>query len=335
MMVATPQRIDRTGSPERVVSRGQVLEQTQEAFGELRRSDDLVRPAAGVADVVAHAPALRERMAEDGYVYLPGYLDRDEVLAARRELCGQLAALGALDGSRPPEEAVVNPQQPSAPFTTRPAALARQNTALQRLLYAGGGRMMRFYAAFLAEEVRHYDFTWLRIVRPGVGTASHCDIVFMGRGTTDLYTSWTPLGDIDRHLGGLIVLEGSHRQDDLKHTYGQTDVDSYCENRFEGAWLDAEGNRNRPALATGAITDDHVGLRRRLGGRWLTADYAAGDLLVFGMYLVHASLDNQTPDRIRLSSDSRYQRASEPADERWIGAEPPGHGPQSGRGVIC
>ena len=75
----------------------------------------------------------------------------------------------------------------------------------------------------------------------------------MGRGTTDLYTSWTPLGDIDRRLGGLIVLEGSHRLDDLKRTYGKTDVDTYCENRFGGAWLDSQGNRNRPALATGGV----------------------------------------------------------------------------------
>lgn len=318
-----------------VVSRGQKLEQTPDALGELRRSDDLVRPAAGAADVARHARALRERMAEDGYLLLPGYLDRDEVLGARRELCGQLAALDLLDPSRSPDEAVVNPRQPEAPFTTRPAALARQNQALQRLLYARDGRMMRFYEAFFGEEVRHYDFTWLRVVRPGKGTASHCDIVFMGRGTTDLYTSWTPLGDIDHRLGGLIVLEGSHRKDDLKDTYCKTDVDTYCENRFDGAWTGPDGARNRPELATGAITEDHVGLRRQLGGRWLTTGFAAGDLLVFGMYLVHASLDNQTPDRIRLSSDSRYQRASEPADERWTGPEPPGHGPQSGRGVIC
>jgi ectoine hydroxylase-related dioxygenase (phytanoyl-CoA dioxygenase family) len=177
---------------------------------------------------------------------------------------------------------------------------------------------------------------WIvRLVRPGKGTASHCDIVFMGRGTTNLYTSWTPLGDIDRRLGGLMVLEGSHRLEDLQTTYGRTDVDTYCENRFDGAWTAPDGSRNRPADATGALTEDHVGLRRTLGGRWLTADFTAGDLLVFGMYLVHASLDNQTTDRLRLSSDSRYQLASEPADERWIGPEPPSHGPQSGRGVIC
>jgi hypothetical protein len=58
------------------------------------------------------------------------------------------------------------------------------------------------------------------------------------------------------------------------------------------------------------------------------------DVLVFGMYTMHASLDNQT-DRWRLSTDSRYQLASEPADERWIGEHPPGHGPAAKVHAIC
>ena len=71
------------------------------------------------------------------------------------------------------------------------------------MLYSG--RMMAFFANFLGGEVRHYDFTWLRTVAPGRGTAPHMDIVFMGRGTTNLYTTWTPLGDIPLELGGLMI----------------------------------------------------------------------------------------------------------------------------------
>jgi len=56
--------------------------------------------------------------------------------------------------------------------------------------------------------------------------------------------------------------------------------------------------------------------------------------LIFDMYLVHGGLDNRS-QRFRLSSDSRYQLASEPVDERWVGADPPGHGPNSKRGKIC
>jgi len=66
----------------------------------------------------------------------------------------------------------------------------------------------------------------------------------------------------------------------------------------------------------------------------VTTDFAAGDLLTFTTYTLHMSLDNNT-DRVRLSSDSRYQRASEPADPRWVGVAPSGHGPASQRGVIC
>lgn len=33
----------------------------------------------------------------------------------------------------------------------------------------------------------------------------------MGRGTTELYTSWTPFGDVLYEMGSFIVLEGSHQ----------------------------------------------------------------------------------------------------------------------------
>jgi hypothetical protein len=66
----------------------------------------------------------------------------------------------------------------------------------------------------------------------------------------------------------------------------------------------------------------------------LTTSFRAGDVLTFSMHTVHASLDN--PSRhIRLSSDSRYQPASRPADERWIGENPVAHSRAGKRGRIC
>ena len=59
----------------------------------------------------------------------------------------------------------------------------------------------------------------------------------MGRGTKNLYTSWTPLGDVPYEMGGLMLLENSHRLDELKQTYGQTDVDKYCENEGDAAQI--------------------------------------------------------------------------------------------------
>ena len=84
----------------------------------------------------------------------------------------------------------------------------------------------------------------------------------------------------------------------------------------------------------GSLSKNPVTLREKLGGRWLTAEYRMGDLLTFGMATIHTGLDNHS-DRIRLSSDSRYQLASEAVDERWIGANPISHGRAGKRGRIC
>jgi hypothetical protein len=302
-------------APIQPVSQGKVLSTAANAYGTLRDSSD-------ARDNVAE---LRARMERDGYVFLPGYLDRAEVLAARRAILERAAGQDALADGVDLIEGVLKPDV----RVSFKQELTAGTPELQRLLFQG--RMMAFFERYLAGEVRHFDFIWLRSVAPGLGTAPHGDSVFMNRGTTNLYTAWTPLGDIDERLGGLIVLENSHTREDIKSTYGQRDVDTYCEDdpgaeryRTTGEWA-----------WNGKVSDDPVELREQLGTRWLTADYRMGDLLVFPMYTLHASLDNQTPDRLRLSTDTRYQLASEPVDERWVGEHPIAHGPDSKRSIIC
>ena len=191
--------------------------------------------------------------------------------------------------------------------------------------------MIAFFTRFLGGEVRPFDFIWLRSVIPGKGTAPHGDSVFMNRGTNHLFTAWTPLGDIDTRLGGLIVLENSHRLDEIRNTYGRRDVDTYCKDDPNAEEIQATGKWPW----NGQISGNPVELREQLGLRWLTADFRMGDLLVFTMHTLHASLDNQSADRIRLSSDTRYQLASEPIDDRWIGDDPIGHGPKAMKSIIC
>ncbi|NKB69905.1 MAG: phytanoyl-CoA dioxygenase [Candidatus Latescibacteria bacterium] len=308
------------------------LETAPQALAPLRRSDD-------AADDFSE---LRRRMHQDGYLFLPGHLDRQGVLAARHTVTQRLADTGLLAPDRPTIDciAAANTQ------TGFMAELAQDNPELDRVLYAGP--MMDFYHGFLDGPVRPFDYTWFRAKSPGGnGTQPHYDVVYMGRGTRRLYTSWTPLGDITLDMGGLMILEGSHQQQELIATYGQQDVDRYCENDPASQQL-VEQARSQDRNLTGqergqvqwqsptfgSYSADAVSTRQKLGGRWLTAPYQMGDLLVFSMYTMHASPDNHT-DQIRLSSDSRYQLASEPVDERWIGADPPGHGIRAHRGMIC
>lgn len=305
-----------TATLPRLTSAGLELDLSPGAFGALRNSNDILDDGA----------ALRERMREDGYLYLPGYLDRQDVLSVRQELARRLSDAGALDPNAPLDAIVANPNHGSY-FMPE---LAANNPALMRLLYEG--RMMAFYERLLGGEVRHFDFTWMRAVTPGNGTRPHCDIVYMGRGTTNLFTAWTPLGDISWEMGGLMMLENSHKNERLKAGYGQKDADEWCVNRLPEP-QPGPGNGGNIGQG-GALSFNPVRLRQRLGGRWLTGEFRAGDLLTFSMFTVHASLDNQSKS-IRLSSDTRYQLASEPVDERWIGENPIAHGLAAKRGRIC
>lgn len=297
----------------RLTSLGHELDCHSEALGCLRNSSDLLN----------QPDALRLRMQAEGYLYLPGLLNPEAVLQARQEIAEQLAAEGCLAPDSPVLDCIA---KPGLNMSFRPD-LAVPSQALKNLLYSG--RMMEFYRLFLGDKIRHFDFTWLRAVAPGKGTYPHCDIVYMGRGTDAVYTTWTPLGDIPLEMGGLMILEASHRLDSIKHSYGRKDVDSYCANRKD-AHLYASGEKGWD----GALSKNPVSLRQRYGGRWLTAEFKAGDVLIFGMFTIHASLDNHS-QQIRLSSDSRYQLASEPIDERWVGKNPIGHSAAGKRSRIC
>lgn len=54
---------------------GHPLDLSPQNFDELRRS----------ADALGHVHELQQRFDDDGYLYLPGLLDRERVLAARME----------------------------------------------------------------------------------------------------------------------------------------------------------------------------------------------------------------------------------------------------------
>jgi hypothetical protein len=278
------------------------------------------------SDIAGDHDALAARLESDGYLYLPGFLDREEVMRARRHAVDILEADGMLEPGTDPMDAIA---REGVRVAFRPD-LAEGNEALQRVIY--GGRIMQFYRGIFGEDVRHFDFTWFRAVGPGNGAKPHCDMVYMGRGTRDrLLTAWVPTGDVPVEVGGLMILEGSHRQQERLHSYLQRDVDTYCTN---GRHAQAIESGEKQWEWDGSLSADPCSLQEKLGGRWLTTSFRAGDILTFPMQTVHASLDNPSR-RIRLSTDSRYQPASLPADERWIGEKPVGHSLAGKRGRIC
>lgn len=259
-------------------------------------------------------------MTSDGYVFLPGFFDTEAARRAGRAMLERCAS-EMLHPDRDPAELIARPGAGTV-LLDDPTPLVPE---LAALLY--GPETLTFFAGFFGEPARSFDFTWARAVTAARGTDPHCDVVFMGRGSRRVLTMWTPWCDVPVEMGGLAVLEGSHRPSEALAAYRDSDVDTYCENL---------GETPTPSYGRGGEIrgGDANQIRAGVGGRWLWTDHAAGDVIVFGLGTVHASLDNRT-DRIRLSTDSRYQPSDDPIDERWVGAHPIRHGLDAQRPLIC
>ena len=268
---------------------------------------------------------LRKHLKEDGYLFIRDYLDREQVLSVREEISEEMSKRELLDSNYSNAELRCQKDE-TVKFIPE---VANNSDKVKELLYSG--RLPKFYESLYGESVKHYDYTWLRAMPPGKGTNPHTDLPYMGRGTHNHMTCWVPYGDISYDLGGLAILEKSQQRMDLLEKYVFRDVDSYCENNSreksnadQGKWT-----------FTGTLSKNPKQLAEKFESRWLTAQFRVGDFLTFSMFTVHAAMDNLSNNEYRLSSDSRYQRASEPIDERWIGENPPGHTVAGKRGRIC
>ncbi|NQX67147.1 phytanoyl-CoA dioxygenase family protein [Paenibacillus alba] len=254
-------------------------------------------------DIMNDTEALRERLAEDGYLLIRGLHDRNQVLSARTEFLQSMQEMGRLDPASPLEQGVIGSENKGAMWGKSADEL--KDSFPQFLNVVNSSSVMDFFERLLGGAALTYDYKWPRAVGHGGNTGAHYDIVYMGRGTKNVYTMWTPFGDTSLELGTLALCLGSQHFDKIKQTYGEMDVD-------------------RDNVATGWFSEDPVEIVDTFGGQWATTTFEAGDAIIFGMYMMHASLNNTT-NRYRLSADTRYQLAAEPADERWMGSKPKGH----------
>ncbi|UVI33335.1 phytanoyl-CoA dioxygenase family protein [Paenibacillus spongiae] len=248
-------------------------------------------------DILHDMNAVRERLAEDGYLFIRGFHDREQVLKARTSILEKMNRMGKLDRDTLLEDGYMADGG-------RTIFMGGTNEDLPELLTVlNGNHIMRFFDELYGERSLTYHYKWLRAIGKGDYTGAHYDIVYMGRGTHNLYTVWSPLGDINYAMGGLTICLDSHKFENLKQSYGTQDSD-------------------RDSI--GAYTDDPLAITEKYGGKWATSEFQAGDVLIFGMFLMHCSLENTT-DQYRLSVDTRYQSSLEPIDERWSGKKPRGH----------
>ncbi|GMH63425.1 hypothetical protein TL16_g03709 [Triparma laevis f. inornata] len=272
-------------------------------LGHLRRST--VAGSVTGAAVGSTYAELRARLAEDGYLYMKGLNDRATTLAARDVVLDHFAEQGGVLVGKdvaPRQEGVLEARcgVGCVPFMEGANAVTHHKAVLGGVLESTA--MRQFFDGLFGSESRTFDFKWLRGVPTGRFTGAHSDIVYMGRGTPELITSWLPFGENPVEMGTLAILAGSHNLPgfaQLRETYGAMDHER---DRLDG---------------TGWLTMDPAE-PARFGGKWLTADFEPGDVLIFGMQTMHMSTTNVT-GCVRISCDVRWQAAAEPADPRYVG----------------
>ncbi|QIJ66056.1 phytanoyl-CoA dioxygenase family protein [Streptomyces sp. JB150] len=262
-------------------------------------SPDLFGPLRPSADRLGDPAALRRRLRSDGYLYLPGALDRSAVLRLRRAYFSLFPPGYLKPGTRPQDglfSGTVPEGLPEYGVAGHPAHAFVRSAPFERFL--ADERLRTIADGLLGGPSEMLPRRILRHFHRGSGRASraHVDMDYLDAAPPRVLTMWIPVGDCPVATGPLIYLDGSHTlaPEDYRPLRDVTD----------------RPHDRRP------ISHDLALTARRLGRRWLCADFAAGDLLVHVPQIIHASLDTTT-DAMRLSVDVRFIRSGDRPDDRW------------------
>lgn len=237
---------------------------------------------------------LRAKMTEDGYLFLRGFHPRNLADAARLFVLAAIRDQGGLAPETDWREGIASAENKSYAFF-RETAVAH---APEVLAVVDGPHTRDFYEQLMGGPISTFDKRWLRAMAYGGNNFFHYDSAYVGRGTLNRYTMWSAFTDIDIENGPLIVCLGSDKDERLINTYGQIDMDR--------------------DLIDPVFSADPREMVEKFGYTLATAHFAPGDVILFGMHLLHSSIPNRS-HRYRISIDTRYQLASDPRDERFYG----------------
>ena len=237
--------------------------------------------------------ALLKKIREDGYLFIRGFHPRTDAEQAAQWTLQNIAQRGGLQPDTKVEDGIIGERNQTFSFF-RQTEVAHAKPILD---VVDSHRTMQFYEKFLGGPVITFDKRWLRCMAKGGHNHFHYDSVYVGRGTQNRYTMWSALTDIGLENGPLVLCLGSHQHDKLKSTYGATDMDRDL--------TDAVFSTNPREMV------DKFGFT--LG----TAHFNPGDVIIFGLYMMHSSAPNRS-NCYRISIDTRYQLASDEKDDRFF-----------------
>jgi hypothetical protein len=241
---------------------------------------------------------MRQQLVDEAFLFIRGLHDPKLVHGARLEILKEVERQGGIAPGTSLDDAVIAENNGYLPDGTR---IGIQDEVVRRmpslLGLTNGERMLGFFDGLLGRRANTYTHKWIRIYQRGHATDIHYDAPYMGRDAPEMViTAWTPLGDISLDMGPITLVPGSNRLDHLKAAYGKEDA-------IRGE-------------STGYLTNDPFDVVNTHGLKFATTIFEPGDMLLFTKYILHGSLENTT-NRYRLSTDTRYQHADEKHDEHY------------------
>ncbi|MFK8049912.1 MAG: phytanoyl-CoA dioxygenase family protein [Halioglobus sp.] len=239
---------------------------------------------------ITHAGALRERFFQDGYLYIPGLMDRGILTSLRRQIVEICERSKWLKPGTNPMDAI----SWTVPKVEGEEDYFEVYDQVQRLQdfhalphHQALGEVMR---ALLGPSAFPHPLSIARLVFPDNqdwSTPPHQDFP-NNQGTSELYASWIPLSDCPGNMGPLAILEGSNRLGLLPLEFSLGD-----------------GHRQASLPAEAQSLD------------WVGGDFTLGDVIIFHSHTVHRALPNNS-ERMRLSVDYRFQAEGEDITESCL-----------------
>ncbi len=243
-------------------------------------------------DLLGNGPALRDRMAEEGYLFIRGLMDQDRTMELRRQILTVLQANDWLVPGTELMDGIANVDKRCTEGDLDYADVYYQAYRLELFhRMSHQQEILDVMSAVMdgAETLPHPQ----KIIRMWFPqytehtTPVHQDFVHF-QGNFETFTCWSPVGDCPVELGGLAVIPGSHQ------------VDKVLDHHF--------------SLGAGALNVEEDSYE----GQWHSTDYEPGDCLMFHSLTLHRALPNVTEDRLRISLDNRYTAWQAPVSEHML-----------------
>ena len=283
-----------------LVAGAHALDMREERFGSLRASD----PKEPLAQ-------LRVRFSTEGYLYLKRLLDPQKVNAFRGWVFDNLSSSHLLNPGSDPAAGYGNPNTYDKSVADRRLMSIVRSARYEN--FCSQPALTTFIDPFIGGMSYLHKRKLIRFTMPDtdVMTPAHYDLVYLRGGTSNIVTSWIPIGDIPMAEGGLVYLKGSHtigaqmeKEFSAKsaNLSPEERINAYNSHMMEGGWV----SKNLPEMA------------EKFETQWLAANYEAGDVVLHSPFMIHASTNNLSPTgRIRLSTDIRFQNVDDEIDARW------------------